>query len=272
MYKIAFVDLDGTLFPFGSFDISDQTIESINNIKNNDVIFVVNTGRPFKGIPENAKKYSDYVISSNGSMISDINKNEIIKKVCLNTELVEKIYHYAKDNNFIVMFYIDGDRYFEYGNIDLDIVEGRSKQHIKDIKNNSGIGVDDLLAEVKNKNLEVGKIMLFLDNSKQEKTKEEIRKFSSGINVVHSGANNVEVTDKNANKGLAIDWLTKKLGITKDEIIVCGDNDNDSAMFDYADTIIVPSDGADVAKNRATIISESPLVNGVARKIEEIIK
>ncbi|MEP3836996.1 MAG: HAD-IIB family hydrolase [Algibacter sp.] len=52
------------------------------------------------------------------------------------------------------------------------------------------------------------------------------------INVVYSGDKFLDILPKFANKGNALQWLTKKLDIKPDSVLVAGDSGNDSAMFD----------------------------------------
>ncbi|MDB2462531.1 HAD-IIB family hydrolase [Algibacter sp.] len=52
------------------------------------------------------------------------------------------------------------------------------------------------------------------------------------INVVYSAGKFLDVLPKFANKGNALQWLTKKLGIKPETVLVAGDSGNDSAMFD----------------------------------------
>ncbi|GAA4239083.1 hypothetical protein GCM10022291_32040 [Postechiella marina] len=54
------------------------------------------------------------------------------------------------------------------------------------------------------------------------------------INVVYSGDKFLDILPKFANKGNALQWLTKTLGIKTEEVLVAGDSGNDSAMFDMA--------------------------------------
>lgn len=55
------------------------------------------------------------------------------------------------------------------------------------------------------------------------------------INVVYSGNKFLDILPKFANKGNALQWLTKKLNIKTSEVLVAGDSGNDSAMFDLPD-------------------------------------
>jgi sucrose-6F-phosphate phosphohydrolase len=49
--------------------------------------------------------------------------------------------------------------------------------------------------------------------------------------VIYSSSRDLDVLPKMANKGNAITWLCRHLGVGLDEIVVAGDSGNDSSMF-----------------------------------------
>jgi sucrose-6F-phosphate phosphohydrolase len=52
-----------------------------------------------------------------------------------------------------------------------------------------------------------------------------------GAQVVYSSARDLDVLPRHANKGNALRWLCKHLGIAADEVVVAGDTGNDASMF-----------------------------------------
>ena len=70
------------------------------------------------------------------------------------------------------------------------------------------------------------------------RTKEDIATLESEINsagvaaqAVYSSARDLDILPKRANKGNAVTWLCRHLGIGLDEIVVAGDTGNDASMF-----------------------------------------
>lgn len=51
------------------------------------------------------------------------------------------------------------------------------------------------------------------------------------VNIIYSSDRDLDVVPKYANKGNALTWLIKRLGIKPQEVLVSGDTGNDSAMF-----------------------------------------
>ncbi|QLF69486.1 HAD-IIB family hydrolase [Peteryoungia desertarenae] len=60
---------------------------------------------------------------------------------------------------------------------------------------------------------------------------------SSGIKarIVYSSQRDLDVIPKVADKGQALTWLCRRLGIGLDEVLVAGDTGNDRGMFDLPD-------------------------------------
>lgn len=63
----------------------------------------------------------------------------------------------------------------------------------------------------------------------------DFEEANMSINVVYSGDKFLDILPKFANKGNALQWLTKTLDIKTEEVLVAGDSGNDSAMFDMLD-------------------------------------
>lgn len=61
--------------------------------------------------------------------------------------------------------------------------------------------------------------------------REALRDAGVGAQVIYSSARDLDVLPRPANKGNALRWLCKRLGIGLDEVVVCGDTGNDASMF-----------------------------------------
>lgn len=74
----------------------------------------------------------------------------------------------------------------------------------------------------------------YLENASDEALAEidrALEKAGLDINLIYSSSRDLDVLPKYANKGNALTWLLKRLGISPKEVIVAGDTGNDSAMF-----------------------------------------
>lgn len=82
----------------------------------------------------------------------------------------------------------------------------------------------------------------------------------------------IEVMNKNANKGIAVRALAKNLGITADEIMSIGNEKNDIPMLEQTGFPVAMANAVDELKPHAKFITKSNLKSGVAYAIEKLTK
>ena len=70
-------DIDRTLIKNSKSDISNDTKNIINKLRDNNV-FAIASGRPLNNIKRLFKEYCDYIIGSNGAIVYDCKNDNII--------------------------------------------------------------------------------------------------------------------------------------------------------------------------------------------------
>ena len=106
MYKMAFIDLDGTLLnKYGT--IEQETKETLKEIMEKGTDIVIASGRPLDAIKQIAKEIGskNYFIAGNGSIIYDLQKDEIIYKETIKKEKVLEIIKICNENNIYYNIY-----------------------------------------------------------------------------------------------------------------------------------------------------------------------
>ncbi|WP_318374095.1 HAD-IIB family hydrolase, partial [Enterobacter sp.] len=81
----------------------------------------------------------------------------------------------------------------------------------------------------------------------------------------------LEILDKRVNKGTGVKSLADTLGITPDEIMTLGDQENDIAMIEYAGLGVAMDNAIDSVKEVADFVTKSNLEDGVAYAIEKFV-
>ncbi len=104
----------------------------------------------------------------------------------------------------------------------------------------------------------------FIPGEKADYTKYE-REF--GVRIEDSGFA-VHVMNKDQNKGFAVKKLMEILNVKEDEILVCGDGDNDISMFRIASLSGCPSNASHRLKEVSTYISERSYGDGLCDILE----
>ena len=108
MYKIAAIDLDGTMLnKYGA--VTDETKSAIKQTieKGTDVIIV--SGRPIDSIKTIAKEIgsNNYFIAGNGSLIYDIKNDQIMYEKFLNKQKVLEIAEICEENSISYNIYTE---------------------------------------------------------------------------------------------------------------------------------------------------------------------
>lgn len=117
----------------------------------------------------------------------------------------------------------------------------------------------------------------------QEKTKysdmyEDYFKYSGqqadlpgGIMAEAIWENMIDAYSDHANKGTAVKFVAENLGISKEQIIACGDESIDLPMFEEAGLSVAMGNATDKVKQAADVITFTNDENGVAEVIKRYI-
>ena len=92
MYKLAAIDLDGTMLnQYGI--VTQRTKEAIKKVQQQGIEVLIASGRPTDSVKTIAKEIGseNYFIAGNGSLIYDIKKDEIIYEKFLSKQKVLEI-------------------------------------------------------------------------------------------------------------------------------------------------------------------------------------
>ena len=275
--------MDGTLLAHDS-SISKGNIEAIRYAQSKGVQFAIATGRDYsslKGILE-AHDLKCFSILGNGAQFCNEN-GEILSsayfpKKCFKQVLQifdELKIHYmiftangfysTAEPNVVRDAFIDrciqrfNRKKEEYFN---GVQQDMPCMHLKEIKD-----VDEFLEQ----DIDIIKVEAFNTNTVLiSKAKEKLANLS-GIAYLSSFDDNVEVTDKKAQKGLILEQVVAKMNISKDEVMVLGDGLNDITMFERFRYSFAPENADSIIKEMAYQVVKSCEDNGVAQAIYTMV-
>ncbi len=81
----------------------------------------------------------------------------------------------------------------------------------------------------------------------------------------------LDVTNKNANKGAVVDYLSQHLGVPAAEIATIGDQQNDVLMFERSGLSIAMGNASDEVKAQAKAVTDSYNDEGFAKAMERFV-
>ena len=286
MIKLIASDMDGTLLNH-NHKIPKENVKLINFAKNQGIEFVVATGRAYyEALPAlNEENINCDVISFNGGIVYDKNGNiisitpmlpkdlyytiEILKSFDISYQLYTKNTIYTTSIETDINAYIDLIRSNGY-EPDVEHLRAEAQQkldagYITEVEN-----IELYLNEKENPPIKI--IAISNDISKLENAAKLLSENKS-ISVTSSGANNIEIMDKNATKGEALKEIAKIYGINLENAIAIGDNLNDQAMLDIVGYSVAMKNGNIKLKEQAKYVTEKTnSEGGVADTIFKLIE
>lgn len=290
MYKLIFVDLDGTML--NSYGIvTENTKKVINEVINQGADVIIASGRPIDSIRSIAKEIGseNFFIAGNGALIYDIKKDKIIYEKYMTKQKVLEIIKVCEENSISYNVYTDTTiltTALKY-NVLYYYKENLKKE--EDKKTNISI-VKDMYEYVKNMKEEKFLKITVCDNNKSV-FNSIIKKLKAINNIevlevshmsrktIQQGTEEIaieyyytEISLANVDKWNAIEFLIEKLNIRKEEVIAIGDNINDKKMIENAGVGIAMGDSTPVITSVANDITTSNNDEGVAKILQKYYK
>ncbi|AYO29656.1 Cof-type HAD-IIB family hydrolase [Biomaibacter acetigenes] len=266
-YKMVCLDIDGTLLN-SEHKISLKTKKVIHDVAvHKKVPVILVSSRMPKGMLFLQKELDimEPMVCYNGALIID-KDNAVLLSVIIPVFIARQVYDIAKALNVHLSIYKDDEWYIE----DMDewaMQESAITKAIPNIAQFNGLfntWGDDNTGPNK-----------FLCMGKPEDIKEVegklYEKLSHELNIYESKLTYLEINHKNASKTTSIDFLIKRFGIKKSEIIAIGDNYNDIDMLKYAGLGIAMGNAPDDVKKHADFVTSTNDEDGVACALKKFI-
>ena len=265
------VDLDGTLLN-SEKQLTAYTREVLKKAIEQEVAVVVATGRPFSGVPAELKHFPGirYALTANGARILDMQKQKVVYENLLSVESSEKVIDILRKHHAIHEFFVDGVGYMNEDGLK-NVYAYFEDPHMAEYLQSTRIPVKDVKEKLQTMKCEVDKLQgIFRNQKDKEEALEELNTLS-GIVVTAAMDNNLEINKEGTNKGLGLLQLGKSLGISREEIMACGDGGNDVEMLKEVGFAVAMANGSDPVKKAADFVTVSNDEDGVAKAIERFV-
>lgn len=257
--KIFFIDSDGTL-RYDNGKISAKNKEAINKITINGDYAIICTARPRYHTLELMKetKSSNYIISSNGAEIYDVNKNVVVKSYYVDKRIVYQLIDECYKHDLRLVLSTDNDVDYitkEIRNNSQVLLSNKSyKNQLLNVKIKTCMVIDSKINDVfqlKEKILNMNNVCIINEKSKDDPYHEEW--FCVG--------------NKNATKGNALVLISNYLKVPLKNTISIGNDNNDISMFENSNISFAVSNSSDNIKKRVDYIVSSNNNDGVAEAV-----
>lgn len=265
--KLIAIDIDGTLLNEKN-ELAPATIEAVKAATEKGIQVVLCTGRPLTGAAHYLKKLGladndeHYVITFNGSLVQSTSGNVLLRHTLTYDDFIDIE---ALSRKLNVHFHSETDQYIYTANKNISpytIGEAylvRMPIRYRDVGEMS-------------RDLSISKGMIIDDPaliSRIVKDHEIPSEFYDRFYIVQSEPFFLEIMNKNASKGNALDGLCQELGLQADEVMALGDQGNDLTMIKFAGTGVAMGNATPEVKAAANEITLTNAEDGVAAAIQK---
>lgn len=267
--KMIGLDLDGTLLT-DKKEITSRTMQALRAAIDRGIIVLIATGRPLTGIPEEIRAIPGmrYALTSNGAKVMDVLENRVVEEHLLSAELAEKALEICGKYDTLQEVYYDGISFAPEDMRDR-IPRYHKNPNMWEYIQKTRVWKQDILQMVRRSRQGLDKIqILFADMEERTRAWRELSEVE-GLELVGSLGYNIEINAAGVNKGTGLVSLGRRLGIKREEIMACGDGDNDTLMLREVGFGVAMANAEEEVKKAADYITLSNEEDGVAQAIEK---
>ena len=260
--KMVATDIDGTIlnWDFGGF--TPKVKECIKNLTLSGVKVVLVTGRMHKATTFLAKELGldTPIVSYQGGMIKD-SSGKVYYRKDLDTEKAKEIIKWAKNNDVHINLYMDDVLYVEK---DDETIKQYTDARFIDYE---VCKFDDL--EIKN----VNKILAIKYDDADTVTSwvNFLREQYPELYIVKSTPYFCEISNSEAKKSCAVEYLRKMWEIEKNEVLTIGDQNNDIELLKSGGVKVAMGNGTPELKECADFITDTVENDGFVKACEKFI-
>lgn len=262
MIKLIATDMDGTLLN-DKKEVNKEFWEIFEKLDAKGIKFVAASGRQYQNLREIFEPIKDRMIfiAENGSYVVE-NEKEIYSRILekKDVERFIKTGREIKGSNMVLC----GKKSAYIESSDPDFVREVEKYYQERVL------VDDLLDIVEKGQDEIIKIA-YCSLIGTEENVYPYLKHEKDFQVVVSGEIWLDISHMESNKGIAIDILKERFGISFDEVMLFGDYLNDYDMLQRGKYSYAMENAHEEVKKIANFRALSNNENGVVEEIKKII-
>src|SRR5574344_1209298 len=263
-YKMIVLDLDGTLTNEKK-EITPKTKDALMRAQRLGVKIVLASGRPTYGITALAEElelatHDGYILAFNGGKVTNCANGEVVFEQKLDESLVPELYKAAKTSGMEILTY-QGDGISTTRKDDKYVLQEAFINKMPIVQ------YDDFLGQLV---YPINKCLIVGDPSPlHELELRLVAQLDTQMSLYRSAGFFLECVPLGIDKAHSIERLLQLVGITREEIIACGDGYNDQSMISYAGLGVAMANAPKDIQDTADYITYSNEEDGVAHVIDK---
>ncbi len=252
--------MDGTLLN-SAHQVSSRFFELFEGLKQRDIRFVAASGRQFPSMRSKLQTIAHQMsfISENGALI--VEQEQVLHKQALDRNqlvaLLEKLKGLSEIESILcsekTAYSLSNNLHFH------GLLNEYYEAHT--LINSLEQAQDDIL-----------KLALYHKEGGEQHIYPHFQEYDGPLKVKVSGDYWVDISDKNANKGYALETLMKKYQVNPDELLVFGDYNNDLEMLALTPNSVAMANAHKKVIKAANYTTHSNDAFGVENILEELIR
>ncbi|MBR2002446.1 MAG: HAD family phosphatase [Firmicutes bacterium] len=270
--KLIALDMDGTLLNEHGL-LAEESKEALMQAMEQGVHVVIATGRVFSALPQDVVTVPgiEYAITSNGANIIRLKDNETIYSNLIDGSKLDDIMDILEDETIMKEVFYDHQVYAQKSCLehleDYGIRTEKSQRYTLTTRQ----PVEDTLALILENRDKLENINLLFGNEERRQQVWKRLDAVEGITACSSMPYNLEIGGATTSKAAALDALGEILGVTKEQIMACGDSSNDAAMLRHAGISVAMGNAEDEVKAESLMVTKTNKDHGVAYAIRELV-
>ena len=284
MIKLIASDLDGTLLQDDG-SISEETVRMIKEAEQQGIRFMVATGRSYNSAKQAVNRAGLHVpiLCVNGANLYD-DEDQLLIDTPFDVPMAKEIVNAVDTNKIYLEMYTSNGVYapekVQFVEMLLTILrekfvgytDEQIKAHINQrFQEETFTFTDDFISVLDDPTVTPYKLLAFSFDKGDLNALRQTFANRDDLYVTSSGFDNVEFNHKEATKGHALLAYAKTLGITPDEIMAIGDNENDLPMLTNVKYGVAMDNASDLIKAHVNYTTASNNQHGVKQAIEQAL-
>jgi Cof subfamily protein (haloacid dehalogenase superfamily) len=279
------IDLDGTLLNHQN-EISEENKNAIQYAQEKGFEVVISSARAYFDVRNICEKagLSLFIIGTNGATIHSKEGKQISSTIIEKND-VRSILEWLNERNYYYEVFTDTAIY---------IIKKESEKFNQEIQRIKSTSLDERMIEltedaerqldqfgyvavenvdeILNKKENFYNILICsFDNEKLTDGRNQFEEFAE-LAVVSSAEHNLEITNKKASKGMALENLALFINCSLDQAMAIGDSENDLSMLQKVGYSVAMGNAKKRIKDACTMTTLKNVENGVAHAIYQYIE
>ena len=262
------LDLDGTTLVRGH--ITPRTRRVLETAVKKGIHVVIATERAWCSLPKDIFRIQglEYVVTSNGAMITDLRRGEVIYENCIDPEPLKQVAELLRENSRFPVEVFTGGKAYIGRPVFEDIRDHGSTYMSRSYILRTRQPVDQIYDFLEEHISTIENINIHFEDFEDKDAMKEILEHIPVITVTSSVPHNLEIGGATTSKASGLAALCEILHTDLSSAMACGDSPNDMAMLAETGFGVAMGNGEPEVRAMADFVAPSNEDEGVALAVE----